>query len=318
MRDWPPEDHLAWFVLDVVAALDTGAFHAGRRVGGAGAAGYDPDMLLALLIYAYCQGVRSSRQIEARCAGDVAFRVLCAQDAPDHATIARFRAESQGAFESLFTQVLLVAAPAGMARLGTVAVDGTKIAASASLDANRGRDWLERQVSQIVAEAAGADAAEDAAGDGGGPGDRLPRHLASRARRAARLRQAAAEVAAQEQQREQDARRREEAALARRQRSEAGEPVRGRIPGGPHHLAEARAHLAREIAVHQAKLDRHAGLIAAGKKPMGRPPVPMDQSSRVLRARRVVQAAEQAAAAPPAGPPRPAGSRHRRPGHLPA
>jgi Transposase domain (DUF772)/Phosphorylase superfamily len=83
--------------------LDTRAFHASRRLGGTGTAGYDPDMLLALLIYAYCQGVRSSRQIERRCRTDVAFRVLCAQDSPDHATIARFRAEHEEAFATLFS-----------------------------------------------------------------------------------------------------------------------------------------------------------------------------------------------------------------------
>ena len=303
MREWLPADHLAWFVLEVVEGLQTGAFHARRRVGGAGAAGYDPDMLLALLIYAYCQGVRSSRQIEARCVTDVAFRVLCAQDGPDHATIARFRAQNQDAFETLFTQVLLVAARAGLGRLGTVAIDGTKIAASASLDANRGREWLERQVSQIVAEAGELDAAEDAAGAAAGPGDRLPGPLADRTGRAERLRQAAREVAAQAQRRERAGQQRQEAALARRRRSEAGEPVVGRIPDGPHRLAEARAHLAREIAVHQAKLGRHAAITAAGKRPMGRPPVPMEDSSRVQRARRVVKAAIAAsqAAAPAAG-----------------
>src|SRR3982751_754717 len=87
MREWLPADHVVWVVLETVEALDTTAFHAGRRLGGVGAAGYDPDMLLALLIYAYCQGVRSSRQIERRCLTDVAFRVVCAQDIPDHATL---------------------------------------------------------------------------------------------------------------------------------------------------------------------------------------------------------------------------------------
>jgi transposase len=94
-------------------------------------------MLLGLLIYAYCQGVRSSRQIERLCWTDVAFRVLCAQDVPDHAAIARFRAGCQEAFASLFVQVLLVAGKAGLARFGTVAIDGTKIAANASVAALR-------------------------------------------------------------------------------------------------------------------------------------------------------------------------------------
>ena len=91
----------------------------------------------------------------------------------------------------------------------------------------------------------------------------------------------------------------------------------GRIPDGPHRLAEAQAHLAREIAGHQAKPDRHAAIIAAGRRPMGRPPVPMEQSTRVLRAGRVVQAAERAASEDSGSPSRPGAGKHRKPKHLP-
>ena len=145
LREWLPPDHLVWFVLETIEALDTSALERTRRLGGAGAAGYDPRMLLGLLIYAYCQGVRSSRQIERMCLTDVAFRVLCAQDGPDHATIARFRADAQEAFSDLFSQVLTIAARAGLGRFGTVAIDGTKIRASASIDANRGREWFDQE-----------------------------------------------------------------------------------------------------------------------------------------------------------------------------
>ncbi len=103
-------------------------------------------MLLALQIYAYCQGVRSSRQIERMCVIDVAFRVLRAQDGPDHATIARFRELAGNGFIDLLSQVLMIAERAGLARFGTVAIDGTKIAANASIDANRGKEWFDRQV----------------------------------------------------------------------------------------------------------------------------------------------------------------------------
>ena len=109
LREWLPADHLVWFVLETVEVLDTsGLESATRRRGGAGAAGYDPRMLLGLLVYAYCQGVRSSRQIERMCVTDVAFRVLCAQDGPDHATIARFRVQARDAFIDLFSQILMV------------------------------------------------------------------------------------------------------------------------------------------------------------------------------------------------------------------
>ncbi|MCM3487093.1 transposase [Kocuria rosea] len=305
LREWLPQDHLIWFVLETVEALDISALERTRRRGGAGAAGYDPQMLLGLLVYAYCQGVRSSRAIERMCLTDVAFRVLCAQDSPDHTTIARFRADAQDAFTDLFAQVLMIAARAGLGRFGTVAIDGTKIAANASIDANRGQDWFDRHVAGVVAEAEEADRAEDAAArgeDGDERPDRVPAALGDRTRRRARIKQAAEELKAQQQRRTRAQAEHEAAALARRRRSEQGQSVVGRIPNGPHRLAEARAHLAREITFHQAKLDRYAALITAGRKPMGRPPVAMADSTRVARARRVVANAEAAAATEKLGP----------------
>ncbi len=306
MREWLPADHLVWFLLDTIEALDTTKFDRRRR-GGVGAAGYDPRMLLGLLIYAYCRGVRSSRQIERLCVTDVAYRVLCAQDVPDHCTIARFRAECRDAFTGLFQQVLMVAAQAGLGNFAIVAIDGTKIAANASIDANRGGVWLTDQVAAMVGEAEQADAGEDAEASAGrerADGDRVPAGWGSQPDRARRIRRAAEQVAEQLRREQAGDDARTAAAKARRERSEAGQPVVGRIPAGPHRLAEAQAHLAREIIMHQAKLDRRASLIAAGKKPAGQPPVPMERHSRIIRTRRAVQAAldaEQAAAAIPAG-----------------
>jgi len=144
------------------------------------------------------------------------------------------------------------------------------------------------------------DRAEDAAAaqDGVQSPDRVPAALADPNCRGGRIRAAVAELAAQEQARDRAEEQLQAAALARRRRSEQGEPVVGRIPNGPHRLAEAHAHLAREVAEHQAKLDRYVAITARGGKPMGRPPVPMEASSRVQRARRVVGAAEEAAARP--------------------
>jgi transposase len=99
MRDWLSDGHLVWFVLDVVGQFDLDGFRARHRLGGVGREAYDPGMLLALLIYAYAVGERSSRQVERLCGTDVAFRVLCAQDAPDHTTIARFRKAHVERFE---------------------------------------------------------------------------------------------------------------------------------------------------------------------------------------------------------------------------
>src|SRR5688500_17151452 len=186
MIDWLAADHLVWFVLDTVAVLDTSALHRraalrrdGRPArGAAGRAGYDPDMLLALLIYAYACGERSSRRIERLCHTDIAFRLVCAGDIPDHTVIARFRQIHEAVFAELFTQVLRMCRLVGLARLGTVAIDGTKVAANASKDANHGEQWLREQateaateaagggervvVDQILAEAGTVDAAEDA------------------------------------------------------------------------------------------------------------------------------------------------------------
>lgn len=299
MCEWLPPDHLVWFVLDTVEVLDTsGLEQVTRRRGGAGAAGYDPRMLLALMVYAYCRGVRSSRQIERMCVTDVAFRVLCAQDGPDHTTIARFRADARDMFSGLFSQVLMIAVRAGLGRFGTVAIDGTKIAANASIDANRGRAWFDRQVEAMVTESENTDREEDADTFEVGAGmDRVPAGLGDRTRRAERIRQAALELRDRQQRLDRTDEQREAAAIARRRRSEQGMPVVGRIPEGPHRLPEARAHLAREITIHQAELDRYASLIAAGKKPMGRRPVPMEAGMRVQRARQVVANAERAAAA---------------------
>lgn len=263
VREWLPADHLVWFLLDTIEVLDTSDFDRCRRRGGVGAAGYDPQMLLGLLIYAYCRGIRSSRQIERLCSTDVAFRVLCAQDVPDHCTIARFRVECQDAFTGLFEQVLLVAARAGLGRFGTVAIDATKIAANASMDANRGQDWLREQVAGMVADAEHIDAAEDARGVGRDDSDRVTATLPRGTDRAQRIREAALQVRAELARKQDQDAERSASAKARVARSGAGEPMRGRIPDGPHRLAEARAHLAREIAAHQARLDRRAACLPA-------------------------------------------------------
>src|SRR5690625_4566289 len=148
-----------------------------------------------------------------------------------------------------------------------------------------------------ISPAARAGAAEGAAAATRGeePPDRVPVEQSGGASRRARIARAARELRDQQQRAQRDSAEHAASARDRVERSRRGEPVRGRIPKGEHHLAEARAHLDREIAAHQDKLDRHAKLIAAGKKPMGRPPVPIDESTRVARARRVVANAEAAA-----------------------
>jgi transposase len=134
LRDWLAQDDLAWCVLDVVAEMDLAAIYGEYRADGHGRAAFDPGMMVALLLYAYAIGERSSRAIERRCRVDIAFRVITAIQVPDHATIARFRARHE---QALGGQVLALCARAGLVSLGVVAVDCTKIAANASGDANR-------------------------------------------------------------------------------------------------------------------------------------------------------------------------------------
>ena len=180
LAEWLPADHLAWFVLDVVSELDVSAFVAVYRSDGRGGAAYEPSMMVALLVYAYCVGERSSRVIERRCREDVAFRVIAANQLPDHATIARFRATHQDALGALFGQVLRLCARAGMVKAGLVAVDGTRMEANASRAANRSAEQLAKE---ILDDAATVDAEEDAR-LGAARGDELPAELTGSGRRA--------------------------------------------------------------------------------------------------------------------------------------
>ena len=198
LREWLPEDDLAWVVLDAVGELDLSAIRARYRADGWGAAAYDPAMMVALLLYAYAQGERSSRQIESRCRRDIAYRVISANQLPDHATIARFRADHEAALGELFGQVLRLCAEAGLGRLGLIALDGTKIAAATSLGANRSADELDAEIARMLAEAATVDATEDAAHGPDRHGDELPAELSRRDDRLARFQEARRQLAAAE------------------------------------------------------------------------------------------------------------------------
>src|SRR5829696_3930319 len=142
LRDWLPQGHLAWFVLDVVDQLDLAPFYRPYRDDGDGHPAYDPKTLLGVLLYAYAVGVRSSRQIQRRCTEDLAFRVLAGNQLPDHVTIARFRVRHQQALAGFLVESLKLCAAAGLVRVGTVALDGTKLAGNAAERANRTVDKL--------------------------------------------------------------------------------------------------------------------------------------------------------------------------------
>ena len=163
MQDWLPEGHLAWFVLDVVSELDLTQFVAAYRADGRGGAAYDPAMILAIWLYAYCLGEPSTRRIERRCVEDVAFRVLAGNHLPDHSTLSRFRKQHANALVGLFAQILRLCDEAGLVDLSLLALDGTKVTANAARDANRELKDLEADVASWLEAAAEFDAYEESA-----------------------------------------------------------------------------------------------------------------------------------------------------------
>ena len=195
LREWLPADHLAWLVVDVVEELDLAGFYGAYRLDGWGRAAFDPAAMVALLLYAYAIGERSSRAIERRCREDVAFRVITANLVPDHATIARFRARHEQALAALFGQVLGLCARSGLVSLGVVALDSTKIAANASGMANRSYEQI---AEELLADADRVDRAEDEQ-FGQARGDELPAALAEPGSRRERLRQAKQQMEAEHQ-----------------------------------------------------------------------------------------------------------------------
>src|SRR5918998_3130267 len=186
LREWLPAGHLAWFVIDAANRLDLTAFYAAYRLDGQGRAAHEPSMMVVLLLYSYAIGERSSRRIERRCVEDVAARVICANQRPDHTTIARFRQRHETALAGLFGEVLALCAEAGLVQVGVVAIDGTKVHANASQHATRSYEDIARE---ILAEADAVDAAEDEQ-FGDRHGDELPSELATAQGRRGWLREA--------------------------------------------------------------------------------------------------------------------------------
>ena len=163
--------------------MELDEFYRAYRSDGWGAAAYNPAMMVGVLLYAYCQGIRSSRKIDRALERDVGFRVVAADQQPDFRTICRFRSEHEKAVERLFVQVLRMCREAGLVKLGVVALDGSKVAANASLAANRSHESLEEEVSKMLAEAKRVDAEEDALFGRERRGDELPEGLGRRAER---------------------------------------------------------------------------------------------------------------------------------------
>lgn len=204
--DWLPEEHLAYFLLETVSQLDLSAITSYYERERRGFPPHDPRMMVALLLYAYCVGVPSSRKIEQRTHEDIAFRVLAANTHPDHSCISEFRRIHLEALGGLFVQVLRMCERMGLVKLGVVALDGTKLKANASKHKamsqermKKEMERLEQKVRELLAAAEQADAQEDAQYGKGRRGDKLPEELRRAKSRLERIRAAHAELVAEAQ-----------------------------------------------------------------------------------------------------------------------
>jgi transposase len=238
LREWLPEGHLALFISDVVDELDLSAILQAYEREGRGQPPYHPALMVKLLLYAYCMGKPSSRKIERATYEDVAFRVLAADQHPDHDSLAEFRARHLAALAGLFVESLRLCQAAGLVKLGHVALDGTKIKANASkhkamsygrMEATERR--LEGEVQALLSRAEQVDAAEDAAHGRGRRGDELPAELARRESRLTKIR--AAKAALEQEARAQAAAAAEAAQAKLAAREQRVGSAKGGVPKVP-------------------------------------------------------------------------------------
>jgi len=296
LAEWLPAEHPVFFVIEIVEDMreELAGFHRRRVLGGTGRAGYDPLMLVTVLVYAMWQGVRSSRQIEARCHTDVAFRIACAQDPPDHSTIARFRQRNAERMEDLFTAVLLVCAQAGMGRFGKVAIDGMKVKANASIDCNVTLEHVRKLAEAEVAAGLAADADDEV------DVDAPPPSLRDRSGRSVRLQRVRQALEAEQAQRDKAAQAAQDKAADYEAAVAAGATRLGRRPTGADAVAIAQARYERLVTAQQAKIDEYEAEKAKPAHERSRritaPPTPVASNGRVKAARANLQRAQQAAA----------------------
>lgn len=228
LRDWLPEQDLAWFIIDAVSHMNLKPFYSRYRSDGWGNAAYDPEMMVSLLLYAYCLGVCSSREIERRCERDIAFRVITANQRPDHTTLARFRKANEQELSLLFTEVLRLCNEAGLVKVGLVALDGTKVKANASLGTNRTYGWIEEKVQEMLEEAGEKDEEEDKLYGENRRGDELPEDLQDRKKRLERLKEAKARL--EQEAKEVAAQQAEKIKKREEEEKKSGKKKRGRKP----------------------------------------------------------------------------------------
>ena len=231
LREWLPATHLSWFIVATVETIDLSKFYAAYRSDGWGRAAFEPKMMTGLILYSYCLGEQSSREIEKACEVDVAFRVVTGNSRPDHTTICRFRSEHEEALKGLFLEVLKLCRKGGLVKTGAIALDGTKMKANAALSANRDYEHLKKEVDRMFEAAKAKDAEEDKLYGKDKRGDETPAEWATPEGRLkwileakARLEAEAAAEAAEQAEK-----------IAKRQAEEeaTGKKKRGRKPGEP-------------------------------------------------------------------------------------
>jgi len=242
LHEWLPEDHLARFVADLVPSLELSEFYASyEEKDGRGQAAYHPVMMVRLLIYGYCIGVVSSRQIEKRTYEDVAFRYLSADEHPDHTTINEFRKRHLKALSGLFLQALQLCQAAGLVKMGHVALDGTKKQANASKHKamsygrmGEAEAKLKAEIEDLLQRAEAADVAEDEK-ERQGFSDKLPKELARRESRLKKIQEAKAALEAEAREKAEQEKASVEARIAARQKQEeeTGKKMGGHPPQVP-------------------------------------------------------------------------------------
>jgi len=245
MARWLPEDHLVYFIRDVERQLDLSGIYGSYDGTQGGNPAYDPGMMTTLLIYAYCVGVVSSRKIERATYESIPFRVLTADQHPDHDTIAEFRRRHLEALAALFVQVLRLCRKAGLVKLGHVSLDGTKVRANASKHKAMSYGRMEKsvvelegEVKRLLAEAEGTDTAEDNRYGRGRQDEALPEELRFKQSRLAKIKEA--KEALEQEAREGAEAQRLEQAKKREDRDASGDH-RGRPPKVPSEKPEGKA-----------------------------------------------------------------------------
>lgn len=239
LSDWLAEDHLAWFIIDAIEQIDISVFYENYRSDGVGNTAFDPAMMLTLLMYAYSTGERSSRRLEKFCQSDVAYRVITANEFPDHTTISRFRKKNQQNLKKVFLEILRLCGEADLVKLGKISLDGTKMKANASLSANRTLKKLQKEIDKMFWEADKTDRQEDLLYGQGNRGDEMPEELQTRNSRRKRLEackqrlEEEAQQARQEQQKKLDEREEKE--------KQTGKKPRGRKPKSPDEVEDKEA-----------------------------------------------------------------------------